>query len=88
MRTQKHSFKETLLAAVPQNVLALEKKTLLAASLGATYPEHASTFQTIESEAIRQLFYILARQSPALDSWFTDGTASDRELREVSLVAG
>lgn len=87
MRTQKHSFKETLRAAVPQNIQALEKKTRTASSLGAAYPEHASVFHAIESEAIRQLFHILSNQSPTVDSWFTDGRASDRELREVSLVA-
>jgi hypothetical protein len=81
------SFEAVLTAVARLNIQALEKKTRIASSLGTTYPKHASAFRAIESEVIRQIFYILAGQSPTVDSWFTDGRASDRELREVSLVA-
>jgi len=86
-RRWRQTFKETLLAVASRNVQALEYKARTASSLAETYPERGGAFRTIESEAIQQIFRILANEPWIGDTWTPVGSGPDRELAGARVVA-
>ena len=86
-RTSRQTFEETLLAVTPRNAQSLENKAHTASSLAVTYPENADAFRTIESEAIQQLFRILAYVPWIGNPSAIVGSEPDRVLNLARLAA-
>jgi len=80
------TFRETLLEVAQQNAQVLEHKANIAALLARTYPEYQGILRAIETEALDQVFRILADIANSHDpSHRTNG--SDHALAGLRLAA-
>ena len=85
---QSEAFKQILVAVAPRNIQTLENKARAASALATTYPENEAVFRSLESEALRQIFRILADMGNGQDTRHIVDRRPDRKPAGVSLLAG